>query len=355
MGTRSVDPATSEQGSGASPAGPDDAIKTPEPPEEPRRAGSRTGRIPPLSGKGGRAVARSSNPGRRLAREGGGEQRWYHGAESAVLWFGRATPRFSVVWPGNREPAGKEPSPCCRTWYRRAPFRVGVLLSRVRVEEKLLLAELERRGVEIVRFDDREFPLDLAEPSMTECDVILERCINHLRALYTLQGAQRLGHPYGQHLRGRERLRRQAADHDGADPSRGANTSDGGCLHAGIGDRGDRGDGVPGRAQACRRLVGPAACPGQRPGRGRGPAGAQGDAWVVPPRRVLHPGVRREARPRYPRLRGRRRDDLRDLPGFAALDHQYRAWGKASNCPVTPELPRFPSRRKGGWRRGGGG
>jgi [lysine-biosynthesis-protein LysW]--L-2-aminoadipate ligase len=66
---------------------------------------------------------------------------------------------------------------------------VGVLLSRVRVEEKLLLAELEQRGVEIVRFDDREFVLDLAspDPAMTRCHVVLERCINHLRALYTLR------------------------------------------------------------------------------------------------------------------------------------------------------------------------
>ena len=60
-------------------------------------------------------------------------------------------------------------------------------MSRVRVEEKLLLGELERRGVEIYRYDDREFTLDLADPSMTGCDVILERCINHLRALYTLK------------------------------------------------------------------------------------------------------------------------------------------------------------------------
>jgi len=68
-----------------------------------------------------------------------------------------------------------------------SPLRVGILLSRVRVEEKLLLSELERRGVEVVRFDDREFTLDLSDPSMTDCDVILERCINHLRALYTLK------------------------------------------------------------------------------------------------------------------------------------------------------------------------
>jgi [lysine-biosynthesis-protein LysW]--L-2-aminoadipate ligase len=72
-------------------------------------------------------------------------------------------------------------------WNNEAPLRVGVLMSRVRVEEKLLLSELERRGIEVVRFDDREFTLDLAAPSMTQCDVILERCINHLRALYTLK------------------------------------------------------------------------------------------------------------------------------------------------------------------------
>ena len=66
---------------------------------------------------------------------------------------------------------------------------VGVLLSRVRVEEKLLLAELERRGARVVRFDDRELTLDLQarQADMLGCDVVLERCINHLRALYTLK------------------------------------------------------------------------------------------------------------------------------------------------------------------------
>ena len=70
-----------------------------------------------------------------------------------------------------------------------SPLVVGVLLSRVRVEEKLLLAELERRGVETPRFDDREFWLDLhaPDPAMARCHVVLERCINHLRALYTLR------------------------------------------------------------------------------------------------------------------------------------------------------------------------
>ena len=38
---------------------------------------------------------------------------------------------------------------------------VGVLLSRVRIEEKLLLEELERRGIATKVLDDRELVLTL--------------------------------------------------------------------------------------------------------------------------------------------------------------------------------------------------
>jgi [lysine-biosynthesis-protein LysW]---L-2-aminoadipate ligase len=65
-------------------------------------------------------------------------------------------------------------------------LNVGILMSRVRVEEKLLLEELEKRGVNIVRFDDREIKLDLHKP-WASVDVVLERAINHLRALYVLR------------------------------------------------------------------------------------------------------------------------------------------------------------------------
>jgi [lysine-biosynthesis-protein LysW]--L-2-aminoadipate ligase len=65
-------------------------------------------------------------------------------------------------------------------------LNVGILMSRVRVEEKLLLEELEKRGVNIVRFDDREIKLDLHQP-WASVDVVLERAINHLRALYVLR------------------------------------------------------------------------------------------------------------------------------------------------------------------------
>jgi [lysine-biosynthesis-protein LysW]--L-2-aminoadipate ligase len=59
-------------------------------------------------------------------------------------------------------------------------------MSRVRIEEKLLMEELAARGANITRFDDRELFFDLNRPSI-EVDVVLERAINHLRALYALR------------------------------------------------------------------------------------------------------------------------------------------------------------------------
>ena len=67
-------------------------------------------------------------------------------------------------------------------------MRVGILLSRVRVEEKLLLEAFERRGIAPELIDDRELILDLADPSpWASFDVVVERCINHSRALYSLE------------------------------------------------------------------------------------------------------------------------------------------------------------------------
>jgi len=64
--------------------------------------------------------------------------------------------------------------------------RLAVILSRVRAEEKLLFAELERRGVAYDRIDDRDvvFDLDSVHPRY---DLVFERCINHSRALYALR------------------------------------------------------------------------------------------------------------------------------------------------------------------------
>jgi [lysine-biosynthesis-protein LysW]--L-2-aminoadipate ligase len=67
-------------------------------------------------------------------------------------------------------------------------MNVGMLLSRVRVEEKLLLEAFRRRGVEVTLVDDRELVFDLQNgPAWRRFDVIIERCINHSRALYSLE------------------------------------------------------------------------------------------------------------------------------------------------------------------------
>jgi [lysine-biosynthesis-protein LysW]--L-2-aminoadipate ligase len=65
-------------------------------------------------------------------------------------------------------------------------MRVGLLCSRVRVEEKLLRDALERRGVEVTRIDDREEMLDLGRP-WREWDVVLERSLSQTNGLAMLQ------------------------------------------------------------------------------------------------------------------------------------------------------------------------
>lgn len=65
-------------------------------------------------------------------------------------------------------------------------MKVGVLLSQLRKEEKLLFEEFDRRGIDYDRIDDREVIFDLERKDFARYDVILERCINHSRALHAL-------------------------------------------------------------------------------------------------------------------------------------------------------------------------
>jgi [lysine-biosynthesis-protein LysW]--L-2-aminoadipate ligase len=68
-------------------------------------------------------------------------------------------------------------------------MRVGVLCSRVRVEEKLLFEAMRQKGIDYEKIDDREVIFQLNDP--TNCavkfDIVLERSVNHSRALYALQ------------------------------------------------------------------------------------------------------------------------------------------------------------------------
>ena len=65
--------------------------------------------------------------------------------------------------------------------------KIAVLLSRVRVEEKLLLQALAECQIEVDVIDDREVIFDLHGNGWRHYDVVLERCINHSRALYALR------------------------------------------------------------------------------------------------------------------------------------------------------------------------
>jgi [lysine-biosynthesis-protein LysW]--L-2-aminoadipate ligase len=73
-----------------------------------------------------------------------------------------------------------------QTHFTNGP-RIAVLMSRVRVEEKLLLAALEARGITPELIDDRQVVFDLHENGFRRFDVTLERCINHSRALCALR------------------------------------------------------------------------------------------------------------------------------------------------------------------------
>ena len=64
-------------------------------------------------------------------------------------------------------------------------LRIGVLYSRVRVEEKWIFASLERRGLDYERLDDRLVHFDLENPEpWRQYDAILERSISYTNGLY---------------------------------------------------------------------------------------------------------------------------------------------------------------------------
>lgn len=67
-------------------------------------------------------------------------------------------------------------------------LRIGVLYSRVRVEEKWIFAAIERRGLDYERLDDRVAFFDLENSSpWRQFDAILERSISYTSGLYALR------------------------------------------------------------------------------------------------------------------------------------------------------------------------
>ena len=67
-------------------------------------------------------------------------------------------------------------------------LRIGVIYSRVRVEEKWIFGALEKRGLDYDRLDDRGISFDL-QNSAAWCafDAVLERSISYTSGLYALR------------------------------------------------------------------------------------------------------------------------------------------------------------------------
>ncbi len=66
-------------------------------------------------------------------------------------------------------------------------MRVGFLHSLIRQDEKLLIKEFQsRKEIELVLIDDRKVAFNIDDMGYS-LDVILERCIAHLRGLHSLQ------------------------------------------------------------------------------------------------------------------------------------------------------------------------
>ena len=75
-------------------------------------------------------------------------------------------------------------------------LKIGVLYSRVRVEEKWIFAAMEKRGIDYERLDDRAISFDLEDPEPWRAfDAVLERSISYTSGLYALRLLNSFGVP----------------------------------------------------------------------------------------------------------------------------------------------------------------
>lgn len=79
------------------------------------------------------------------------------------------------------------------------PVRLGVLVSHLREEEKMIIAAARKRDVAVTPLFDRKLVLDLSNgeqaPAELDYDVVLDRAVAHSRASYVLRAIERWGIP----------------------------------------------------------------------------------------------------------------------------------------------------------------
>ncbi|UVE51219.1 lysine biosynthesis protein LysX [Haloferax larsenii] len=76
-------------------------------------------------------------------------------------------------------------------------MNIGLLYSRIRRDEKLLLNELRDRGHEVTKIDVRKEQFDLSEPpaAFDDVDIVVDRCLATSRSLYITRFLQSYGIP----------------------------------------------------------------------------------------------------------------------------------------------------------------
>ena len=76
-------------------------------------------------------------------------------------------------------------------------MHVGLLYSRIRRDEKLLLSELRDRGHEVTKIDVRKEQFNISEPpaAFDDVDIVLDRCLATSRSLYVTQFLDAYGIP----------------------------------------------------------------------------------------------------------------------------------------------------------------
>jgi [lysine-biosynthesis-protein LysW]--L-2-aminoadipate ligase len=74
---------------------------------------------------------------------------------------------------------------------------VGILYSRIRKDEKLLLNELRERDHEVTKIDVRKQTFDISEPpaGFDDLDIVVDRCLATSRSLYATQFFDSYGIP----------------------------------------------------------------------------------------------------------------------------------------------------------------
>jgi [lysine-biosynthesis-protein LysW]--L-2-aminoadipate ligase len=73
--------------------------------------------------------------------------------------------------------------------------KIGLVCSRVRMEEKILLRALRQREIEFDRLDPRKMTLDAGGDFAAEYAAVLVRCLSHTRAYYVTRWLENLGVP----------------------------------------------------------------------------------------------------------------------------------------------------------------